>query len=93
MGPPRGGDRYNVADGGSPGHGLRFVACERRRAKKILLLAEVDNRQPFTLGPGSPTFLETYDAGTLYIYVKEDLWLKMALEQDERKNSTTGTGS
>jgi hypothetical protein len=50
-----------------------------------LLLAEVDNRQPFTLtATVTPTFLETYDAGTLYIYVRDDLWLKMAMEMDER---------
>jgi uncharacterized protein len=50
-----------------------------------ILLTTVDNRQPFTLiAKITPTFLKTYDAGTLYIYVKEDLWLKMAMEMDER---------
>jgi len=50
-----------------------------------LLLTEVDNKKPFTLTAKiTPTFLKTYDAGTLYIYVKEDLWLKMAMERDER---------
>jgi hypothetical protein len=50
-----------------------------------LLLTEVDNKQPFTLTARiTPTFLKTYDAGTLYIYVREDLWLKMAMEMDER---------
>ena len=50
-----------------------------------LLLTEVDNRKPFTLtAKVTPTFLKTYDAGTLYVYVKEDLWLKMAMEMDER---------
>jgi len=53
-----------------------------------LLLTEVDNRQPFTLTARvTPTFLETYDAGALYIYVKEDVWLKMALEMDERRKT------
>jgi len=53
-----------------------------------LLLAEVDNRQPFTLTARvTPTFLKTYDAGALYIYVKEDLWLKMAMEMDERQKT------
>lgn len=53
-----------------------------------LLLAEVDNRQPFTfMARITPTFLKTYDAGTLYIYVKEDLWLKMAMEMDERNKT------
>ena len=50
-----------------------------------LLLAGVDNGQPFTLTARvTPTFLETYDAGALYIHVKADLWLKMAMEMDER---------
>jgi regulation of enolase protein 1 (concanavalin A-like superfamily) len=53
-----------------------------------LLLTEVDNKQPFTLtAKVTPTFLKTYDAGTLYIYVKEDLWLKMAMEMDERNKT------
>jgi regulation of enolase protein 1 (concanavalin A-like superfamily) len=50
-----------------------------------LLLAGVDNGQPFTLTARvTPTFLDTYDAGALYIYVEADLWLKMAMEMDER---------
>ena len=51
-----------------------------------VLLTEIDNKKPFTLtAKVTPTFLKTYDAGTLYIYVKEDLWLKMAMEMDERQ--------
>lgn len=50
-----------------------------------VLLASVDNTQPFTLTARvTPTLLKTYDAGALYIYVKDDLWLKMAMEMDER---------
>ena len=53
-----------------------------------VLLAEVDNKKPFTLTAKiTPTFLKTYDAGTLYIYVKDDLWLKMAMEMDERNQT------
>jgi regulation of enolase protein 1 (concanavalin A-like superfamily) len=53
-----------------------------------LLLTEVDNRKPFTLTAKiTPTFLKTYDAGTLYIYVKDDLWLKLAMEMDERQKT------
>lgn len=49
-----------------------------------LLLAEVDNLKPFTLTAKiTPTFLQTYDAGALFIYVKDDLWLKLAMEMDE----------
>jgi len=63
-----------------------------------VLLTEVDNTRPFTLSARvTPTFLETYDAGALYIWVKDDLWLKMAMEMDERRRTrmvtvrTTGT--
>jgi regulation of enolase protein 1 (concanavalin A-like superfamily) len=50
-----------------------------------LLLTEIDNEAPFTLrAMVTPTFGMTYDAGALYVYVKEDLWLKMAMEMDER---------
>jgi regulation of enolase protein 1 (concanavalin A-like superfamily) len=53
-----------------------------------VLLSEVDNKQPFTLTARvTPTFLKTYDAGTLYIYVKEDLWIKLAMELDERNKT------
>lgn len=53
-----------------------------------VLLTEVDNRKPFTLtSKVTPTFLKTYDAGTLYIWVKDDLWLKMAMEMDERQKT------
>jgi hypothetical protein len=63
-----------------------------------VLLTEVDNKKPFTLTARiTPTFVETYDAGALYIWVKDDLWLKMAMEMDERHLTrmvtvrTTGT--
>jgi len=63
-----------------------------------VLLTEVDNKKPFTLmAKITPTFLKTYDAGTLYIWVKDDLWLKLAMEMDERQKTrmvsvrTTGT--
>ncbi len=49
------------------------------------MLAEVDNQKPFTLTAKiTPTFLKTYDAGALFIYVKDDLWIKLAMEMDER---------
>jgi len=50
-----------------------------------VLLAAVDNTRPFTLkGKVTPGFLKTYDAGAFYVYVREDLWLKFAMEMDER---------
>jgi regulation of enolase protein 1 (concanavalin A-like superfamily) len=53
-----------------------------------VLLTEVDNTRPFTLtAKVTPSFHKTYDAGALYIYVKDDLWLKMAMEMDERQKT------
>lgn len=50
-----------------------------------MLLTEVDNTKPFTFtAKVTPTFLATYDAGALYVWVRDDLWLKMAMERDER---------
>ncbi|WP_076070906.1 DUF1349 domain-containing protein [Sphingomonas montana] len=50
-----------------------------------VLLAGVDNRRPFTLTARlTPQFNATYDAGTLYVWVRDDLWLKLAMERDER---------
>lgn len=63
-----------------------------------MLLAEVDNTKPFTFtAKVTPAFSNTYDAGALYIWVRDDLWLKMAMERDERERTrlvtvrTTGT--
>ena len=63
-----------------------------------MLLSKIDNTKPFTLSAKvTPTFEDTYDAGTLYIWVRDDLWLKMAMERDERGRTrlvtvrTTGT--
>jgi uncharacterized protein len=63
-----------------------------------MLLSAVDNKKPFTFtAKVTPTFLDTYDAGALYIWVRDDLWLKMAMERDERRRTrlvtvrTTGT--
>jgi uncharacterized protein len=50
-----------------------------------VLLSRVDNAKPFTLtAKVTPTFLETYDAGAMYVYVDENSWVKFAFERDER---------
>jgi uncharacterized protein len=50
-----------------------------------ILLAKIDNAKPFTLTAKlSPEFIETYDAGALYVYSSEKQWQKFAFEQDER---------
>jgi hypothetical protein len=51
-----------------------------------VLLTKIDNKKPFTFSAKvSPGFLETYDAGVLYIYAHDTLWQKFCFEQDERK--------
>ena len=50
-----------------------------------LLLTKIDNTKPFTfIAKVTPTFLDTYDAGALYIYYNANLWFKFAFERDER---------
>jgi regulation of enolase protein 1 (concanavalin A-like superfamily) len=49
-----------------------------------VLLAPVDNTKPFTWTEKlTPQFLATYDAGATYIWVKDNLWLKFAMERSE----------
>lgn len=50
-----------------------------------VLLTDVDNTRPFTFTARiTPTFNDTYDAGTMYIYQNPKLWFKFAFERDER---------
>ncbi len=50
-----------------------------------VLLTKTDNTKPFTFtAKVSPTFTDTYDAGTMYIYLNPKLWFKFAFERDER---------
>lgn len=63
-----------------------------------LLLTEIDNTKPFTFtGKVTPNLLQTYDAGAFFVWVSDHLWLKLAVERDERKKTrivtvrTTGT--
>lgn len=53
-----------------------------------VLLTKVDNGQPFTLTARvTPSFLDLYDAGVLYVYVHQNLWQKFAFEIDENKRT------
>lgn len=53
-----------------------------------VLLTKIDNAKPFTfIAKVAPTFKETYDAGTMYIYLNPNLWFKFAFERDERMKS------
>jgi regulation of enolase protein 1 (concanavalin A-like superfamily) len=50
-----------------------------------VLLSRVDNTKPFTFASRvTPAFFETYDAGAVYVYANDKLWMKFALERDER---------
>jgi regulation of enolase protein 1 (concanavalin A-like superfamily) len=50
-----------------------------------ILLTRIDNSKPFTFSAlVTPALSEVYDAGTLYVWSRDDLWLKMAMELDER---------
>ena len=57
-----------------------------------LLLLKIDNSKPFTFtAKVTPTFIETYDAGALYIYSNKDSWFKFAFERDERTRTRAVT--
>ena len=43
-----------------------------------VLLTKIDNTKPFTFtAKVSPTFIDTYDAGTMYIYVNKKWWFHL----------------
>ncbi len=53
-----------------------------------VLLTKIDNTKAFTFtAKVTPKFIDTYDAGTMYIYLNPKLWFKYAFERDERKNT------
>jgi len=53
-----------------------------------VLLSKVDNTKPFTLtAKVTPVFIETYDAGAMYVYLNKNSWVKFAFERDERKKT------
>src|SRR5687768_601624 len=57
-----------------------------------LLLMKIDNSKPFTFTTKvTPTFIETYDAGAVYIYSNKDAWFKFAFERDERTRTRAVT--
>lgn len=73
---PKESDFFNSPDG---------TSC---KSNAPLLLAEVDNTQPFTfIAKVFPSFVSIYDAGALFIYVDEVNWQKFAYEMDEGKNT------
>lgn len=54
-----------------------------------MLLTEIDNTKPFTLtAKVTPGFTQEgqYNAADLFVYAHDNLWQKLAFEQDERGN-------
>ena len=57
-----------------------------------VLLKKIENNQPFTfIAKVTPVFLETYDAGALYVYLNKNWWFKYAFERDERMRTRAVT--
>lgn len=53
-----------------------------------ILLTKIDNTKPFTFtAKVTPTFIDKYDAGAMFIYLTPKLWFKFAFERDERKKT------
>lgn len=49
-----------------------------------ILLTKIDNSKPFTFtAKVTPTFLDKYDSGALFIYLNKKWWFKFAFERDE----------
>lgn len=54
-------------------------------ANAPVILTAIDNTRPFTFTARvMPELASTYDAGALYLWEREDKWLKFAFERDER---------
>jgi len=71
-----GTDYFNSPDGSQP------------IANAPLLLTETDNTQPFTFTARViPEFKNINDAGSLFLYINNGLWQKLAFEMDEQKNT------
>lgn len=57
-----------------------------------LLLTKIDNSQPFTFtAKVTPTFVDTYDAGAMYVFLHKNWWFKFAFERDELRRTRAVT--
>ncbi len=64
-----------------------FIAPDgsRSEATAPILLTEIDNEKSFTFTTRLDSKIEkVYDAGTVYIYIDNENWLKFAFERDEK---------
>ena len=67
-----------------------FISPDGSRSETTvpILLAEIDNLKPFTFTTRLRSDIEKeYDAGTVYIFIDNENWLKFAFERDEKKRS------
>lgn len=57
-----------------------------------LLLTKIDNSQPFTFtAKVTPAFVDTYDAGAMYVFLHKNWWFKFAFERDELRRTRAVT--
>lgn len=57
-----------------------------------VLLTKIDNSKPFTFtAKVTPTFIDTYDAGAMYVFLNKNWWFKFAFERDELKRTRAVT--
>lgn len=85
------GNHYNVSDNELEVDGITgtnyFISPDegRNEATAPILLSEIDNSKPFTFTTRIESKIEKiYDAGTVYIYIDNNNWLKFAFECDEK---------
>ncbi|MDR1156658.1 MAG: DUF1349 domain-containing protein [Bacteroidales bacterium] len=78
-------DSLLVVDG--TGGSNYFISPDGMRAEATapVLLTEIDNSKPFTFTARVESKVEKiYDAGTIYIYIDNENWLKFAFERDKK---------
>lgn len=65
-----------------------FPNGEGRKTNAPLMLTGIDNTLPFTfIAKVTPEFVSIYDAGSLFLYVDDEHWIKLAFEMDEGMNT------
>lgn len=59
-----------------------------RQLNAPVLLTKVDNTKPFTFtAKVTPQFMATSDAGAIFVYANDSLWLKFAFWMEENMNT------
>lgn len=71
-----------------------FISPDGSRydATAPILLTTIDNKKPFTFITKIKSDIKhMYDAGTVYLYLNDDNWLKFAFERDEKERKRVVT--